>query len=247
MNKIEFANLCFKGLTKESILKEEGCLKFVVTVNAEFIVHANKDHNFMNIINRNFSTFDGQVPFLLAKFSNRSIDFEKLSGSDLIYDFCKMAKANGKKIYLLGGLKESNRVSVKKLKEEYKVEIDGFSPEYKSFPFEKHHNNLILNKIKKSKPDILFVGFGAVKQELWITQNQHILEDFGIKWVIGSGGTFEFVSGKVKRAPVVVQKIGLEGVYRLICEPKLFRLKRILLSFKVFKYLPIFSKKRKIL
>lgn len=236
MNEIKFANLYFKGLKKEELLKEEGHLKIIVTVNSEFIVKANNDHEFKNIINNNYATFDGQIPYLLAKNKNKNQSFEKLSGSDLIYDFCEMAQRKGKRVYLLGGYEESNRMAVDRLKNKYNIEIDGYSPEYRAFPFKESHNKLILDKIKKISPDILFVGFGAVKQELWIDQNKQRLDDIGVKWVIGSGGTFEFVAGTIKRAPQFVQKIGLEGIYRLISEPKWFRLKRILISFKIFKY-----------
>jgi len=83
----------------------------------------------------------------------------------------------------------------------------------------------------------LFVGFGAIKQECWINDNKHFLEDLGVKWVVGSGGTFEFVAGLIKRAPAWIQRVGMEGIYRTIKEPNLLRFKRIFLSFKVFKYI----------
>lgn len=236
MKYIEFANLCFKGLEKKDILQEEEFIKFIVTVNAEFIVRANKDKKFKNIINKNFSTFDGQIPYTLAKLKNKNILIEKLSGSDLIYDFCKMAKERKKKIFLLGGYDESNKKAISKLKYSYDIEIGGYSPKYKSYPFDSKHNEEILKNIKKFKPDILFVGFGAVKQEFWIDEYKDKLEDIGVRWVVGSGGTFEFVAGTIKRAPLWIQKSGLEIIYRLIKEPNLLRLKRVLSSFKVFKY-----------
>ena len=85
-------------------------------------------------------------------------------------------------------------------------------------------------------PDYLFVGFGAGKQESWINDNFNLLKELNVKMVVGSGGTFEFVSGKITRAPKLIQKIGLEGVFRLLVEPKMFRLKRIMKSFKIFYY-----------
>lgn len=54
--------------------------------------------------------------------------------------------------------------------------------------------------------------------------------------VVGCGGTFDFVSGRIKRAPRVIQKVGLEGIWRLLSEPKLFRLKRVLVSLKFFQF-----------
>ncbi len=237
MDEINFANLKFRGLVKKTLLEESEKLKFIVTVNAEFIIKANNDDNFKKIINDNYSTFDGQVPYFLAKKQKPNIYFEKLSGSDLIYDFAAMAKETNKKIFLLGGQEESNRKSIIKLKKEYNIDIDGFSPVYKPYPFDNNHNNNILKEIEIFKPDILFVGFGALKQESWINDNKQFLEDIGVKWVIGSGGTFEFVSGLIKRAPRWIQRIGMEGIYRIIEEPNKIRFKRILLSFKMFKYI----------
>jgi len=237
MKEINFANLKFRGLKKTKLLEESDNLKFIVTVNAEFIIKANSDEGFKKIINNNYSTFDGQVPYYLARKQNPDIHFEKLSGSDLIYDFSEMAREKNKKIFLLGGYEESNNQAIVKLKNDYNILIDGFSPEYKPYPFDDEHNNNILKRIEFFKPDILFVGFGAIKQEYWIDSNKEFLEDIGVRWVVGSGGTFEFVANTIKRAPIWIQNIGFEGVYRMIKEPNLIRIKRILLSFKVFKYI----------
>ncbi len=237
MDNIKFGNIIFLGLLKENLLSESQTLKVIVTANAEFIVHANEDEKFKKILNENYTTFDGQVPYLMARLQNKNVQFEKLSGSDLIYDFCEMARVKKKKIFLLGGLEESNRLAVKKLKEMYGIQIEGYSPPYKSYPFDKFHNQMIIEKVKAFSPDILFVGFGALKQEFWIDEHKQVLNSIGIRWAIGSGGTFEFVAGTIKRAPSIVQKAGLEGVWRLLNEPKLFRLKRLLISFKVFKYI----------
>ena len=74
------------------------------------------------------------------------------------------------------------------------------------------------------------------KQEYWIDDNRKVLEKIGVQLAIGCGGTFDFVAETIKRAPVFIQEIGMEGIWRLIMEPKWFRLKRILLSFKFFYY-----------
>ena len=236
MDKIKFANLYFMGLKKDEILKEENFLKFIVTVNSEFIIKGNNDDKFKHIINDNYSTFDGQIPYFLAKNKNKNIDFEKVSGSDLIYNFCEMAQINNKRVFLLGGYEKSNKKAVIKLKELYSIEIEGYSPTYKPYPFPEQHNQTILEHINAFKPDILFVGFGAVKQEYWISEHKEELEKIGVKWVVGSGGTFEFVAGTIARAPVWIQKIGFESIYRILQEPNLLRVKRLLLSFKVLRY-----------
>ncbi len=83
-------------------------------------------------------------------------------------------------------------------------------------------NNLI-QRINKTQPDIIFIAFGAPKQEEWICENLKKMPS--VKLAIGVGGSFDFVSGKVKRAPLILQKLGLEWLWRLILEPR--RIKRI--------------------
>jgi len=234
---INFADIKFKGLTRSDILSESDKLKIIITANAEFIVKAQDDKKFNDILSLNYTTFDGQIPFYIASRQNPDVQIEKISGSDLIYDFCKLAEKQNKRMYLLGGYEKSNKLSVDKLRELYCIEIDGYSPPYKPYPFDRIHNEMILKKIEKYKPRILFVGFGAIKQEYWIDDNKKYLESIGIRWVIGSGGTFEFVSGEIKRAPIIVQKAGLEGVWRFFNEPKWFRFKRLVESIKIIKYI----------
>jgi N-acetylglucosaminyldiphosphoundecaprenol N-acetyl-beta-D-mannosaminyltransferase len=166
-----------------------------------------------------------------------NFDFEKLSGSDIIYDFCELAERNNLKIFLLGGMEESNTIAVNVIQEKYKVTIQGYSPPFEEYPFSNNFNKLCIDKIQNFKPEILFVGFGAPKQEYWIDDNKAILSETGVQYAIGCGGTFDFVSGNIKRAPVVIQKIGLEGLYRFLQEPNKLRFKRLLNSLKFFKYI----------
>lgn len=93
-----------------------------------------------------------------------------------------------------------------------------------------------MNKISSFQPDIIFIGFGFGKQERWVHDHVKQLNEIGLKWAVCSGGTFEFISGELKRAPKAIQKIGLEGVWRLIMEPKWFRVRRLLTSLRIFKY-----------
>ncbi|MCK5161495.1 MAG: WecB/TagA/CpsF family glycosyltransferase, partial [Candidatus Aureabacteria bacterium] len=74
-----------------------------------------------------------------------------------------------------------------------------------------------IRMIKEAKPDILFVGLGAPKQEKWIYKYK---DEYQVPVSIGVGASFEFVSGLVKRAPVLMQKTGFEWFWRLMQEPK---------------------------
>lgn len=232
---INFCGLKFSGLSKTEILSNPD-FQQIVTVGAEFIIEAHKNERLKDIINYNVSTFDGQVPFFFAKRKFPNIEFEKISGADFIYDICGKAKAKKERIFLLGGYPESNMGSVEKMVE-MGIEADGFVTGFIPYPFPEDRINEILNRIKGFRPTYLFVGLGMCKQEYFIDENRDFLKNCGIRIAVGSGGTFEVFSGNIKRAPKWMQKSGLEGLYRVIKDPSLKRLKRLASTIKFLKYI----------
>lgn len=223
---------------KKQLFSEVNGFKHLIPVNAEGFVKANNDSKLMKILNANYTTIDGQIPLWLYKVKYPKLEIEKISGSDIIYDFCSWASKKKYKVFLLGGKEDSNRAALLRLKEKFpSIIIEGYSPVYEQYPFSENNAQKIKKIISDFQPEVLFVGFGMGKQEFWIQDNRAFLQKIGVRWAIGCGGTFEFVSGKIKRAPVFIQKIGIESIWRLICEPRLFRVKRILISFKMFYYL----------
>lgn len=215
----------------------------LVTVNSEAIVRSQTDLKLAKIIAENYASIDGQIPLWLFKFRYPNSPIIKISGSDVIYPLCEWAADNSKKVFLLGGKSDSNIKAIEKLRNLFpNLKIDGYSPEYAPYPFDMILNHEILSEIKSFSPYILFVGFGMGKQEYWAYDNIQVLKSIGIKLIIGCGGTFEFVSGNIKRAPKLIQRIGMEGVYRLFQEFKWFRFKRLLMSFGIFYYF-LFPKK----
>jgi N-acetylglucosaminyldiphosphoundecaprenol N-acetyl-beta-D-mannosaminyltransferase len=242
---MKFCNINFNLRSKSDLFQvvDKQKTKYILTANAQFIVEANTSKRFLEILNSNYVTFDGTIPSITAKFCNyfsansEVFNFEKLSGADIVYDFCEFAKANNHKIFFLGGNNDSNILAVEKVKSEYNIIISGFSPDFENYPFSDKFNTSCLKRIMDFKPEILFVGFGTPKQEFWIDDQIEIFSKIGVKYVIGCGGTFDFVSKKIKRAPVFLQKIGLEGLYRFFQEPNKARYKRLIVSLKFFKYI----------
>ncbi|MBO5297472.1 MAG: WecB/TagA/CpsF family glycosyltransferase [Candidatus Homeothermus sp.] len=239
-------NLCGVNIncyTFDDLIKIKDC-SILVTVNAEAIVRAQKEENLLNIINRNYSSIDGQIPLWLYKNLYPNGNITKLSGSDLIYSLSEYASKNGFRVFLLGGKEESNSSAVLNLRKSYpSLIIDGYSPPYSPYPFNEQIQDSIISRIKKFKPHYLFVGFGMGKQEYWEADNFNLLKQIEVKLIIGCGGSFDFASGKIKRAPIQIQKIGFEGIWRLFQEFKWFRIKRIFQSLKIF---PIFLKYHKL-
>lgn len=235
MKPIELAGLTFYGTSLDFLESDE--FQFVITVNAEFIVKAQSNSRLHQLINKYTSTLDGTIPFWLASLKNPGRTITKISGSDLIYDVCALAHATNRKVFLLGGHPESNALAIKNLSSKYPgLIVDGYSSPPATYPFPETLENEISERLHKFRPDYLFVGYGVIKQEFWIDDRQSFLKDLGTRLAVGCGGTYDFVSGRIVRAPKIVQKIGLEGIWRLVMEPKLFRVKRVLVSFGIFYY-----------
>lgn len=232
---LRFANLCFRGLRREDLLRDDGRMKFIVTVNAEIIVQANRDPVLAEIINRNWATLDGHWPYLLAKRNSTCAEVEKISGSDFIYELCGMARERRMRVFLLGASPEVNRDACERLRARYGIEIEGYAPPLMTFPFPGQADGDIMARISAFRAPILVVGFGAPKQEYWADAHLPMLAKAGTRWVLAAGGTLDFVAGALRRAPVAVQRAGLESVWRFALQPRA-RFRRLLRALRFLQY-----------
>ena len=117
----QFFGLNFRGLNLNDVLTLSDDIKFIVTVNAEFIIAAHDDEEFKRIINNNYSTLDGQIPFFFAR-KKTAKRIEKISGSDLIFNVVKNAKPEHK-VFLLGDKPEHNEAAVNVAREKIQCEL----------------------------------------------------------------------------------------------------------------------------
>jgi N-acetylglucosaminyldiphosphoundecaprenol N-acetyl-beta-D-mannosaminyltransferase len=210
-------------------------LKLIVTVNAEIIEQANRDPNLGRIINENWATLDGQWPYVAARLRSGRRDIEKISGSDFVYELSGMAAQHGLRMFLLGAEADVNRMARANLRREFGVEIDGYSPPLMSFPFPESADSKILDRIAEFRPSVLVIAFGAPKQEFWADAHLEPLRALGIRWIIGAGGTLDFIAGTLPRAPLFIQRAGLESLWRLALQPRL-RFRRLLRAFRFLQY-----------
>lgn len=143
---------------------------------------------------------------------------ERISGSDFIWDLSRLASKNKLKVFLLGGGPTiPEQASLNLQTEIVDLQVAGT---YEGSPDEKEELKII-SLIKKANTDILFVAYGVPNEELWLERN---LKKTGAKIGIGVGGTFDFLAGRVKRAPKFIRLVGLEWLWRLILQPN--RIKR---------------------
>ncbi len=209
-------NITFSDAIKftENVILKKSKIK-IFTPNPEILLKAYKNKNFAKILkNADLLIPDGIGLVFFSKIK------ERITGIDLMLKICELAEKNRKSIFLLGGKNVSEK-TVKKLKEKFpQIQISGFSEDIDS----------CYNLIKISKPNIIFVALGAPKQEIWISEN---IEKFpSVNIAMGVGGAFDMISKKIKRAPIFLQKIHLEWLFRLAQEPK--RLKRIFNAVIIF-------------
>src|SRR5680860_236630 len=153
-----------------------------------------------------------------AKYRNNILQY-KIPGIDLIYEICRLDIIENQRIFLLGAEEGVARKAALQLKEAFpNINIVGAEEGIIRNQKSDINNQELFRHINKTKPNILLVAFGAPKQEIWISENLKTIPS--VKLAIGVGGSFDFISGKIKRAPQFLRKLELEWVWRLILEPK---------------------------
>ena len=184
-----------------------------VVVNVAKIVNSRKDERLReSIVSCDIINIDGMGVVWGARFLGLDIP-ERVSGIDLFYQLLKMSAQQKFPIFLLGAKQEIVEKAAKVLEKQFPgLSISGFHHGY----FWDNEQEVV-EKIKQSGAKLLFVAITSPKKENFINQWRSQL---GVDFVMGVGGTFDVVAGKVKRAPLWMQKSGLEWLYRVIQEPR---------------------------
>jgi N-acetylglucosaminyldiphosphoundecaprenol N-acetyl-beta-D-mannosaminyltransferase len=189
----------------------------VATINAEFIVEAQANRPYRELINSAALALpDGSGATILARLRGTPLQ-ERIPGVDLAERLVKEAADRGWRIFLLGGAGEAARRAAAVWTSRYPdLQIAGVN-NGSSKPEAAH---ALAKEILASEADIVFVAFSYPRQELWIGEN---LEATGASIGIGLGGTFDYVAGIRKRAPKLWRRLGLEWLYRLVTQPWRYR------------------------
>jgi N-acetylglucosaminyldiphosphoundecaprenol N-acetyl-beta-D-mannosaminyltransferase len=191
---------------------------YVVTPNAQHVLSLQRDAEFRDIYNKAFLAVPDGVSLLWsAKFLQTPLN-GRVNGTDLFEELSAVAEKKGLKIFLLGG-RPGAAEAAKRVLQARHPDLKIVGTHCPPYGFESQPEELasINSKIKAAAPDILFVGLGAPKQEKWIYDNY---QELGVPVSLGIGVSFELVANMVQRAPLWMQKWGLEWLFRLIVEPK---------------------------
>lgn len=218
------SDMQFLGVKVDEVTKDQALQKVseflsggqhkIFTPNPEFVVKAQKDEYFKKVLNSgDLNLCDGKGLEIFTKI-------KRITGVDFMLGACKLAAEQGKGVYLLGsGSDEVVRKACEELSKKFiNLKISGYNkgPELNEDTVDKF-DHYIFEEINKSGAEILFVAFGMGKQEKWIYENLNKMP--GVKIAMGVGGSFDFISGHIKRAPLFMRQLGLEWLYRLIQQP----------------------------
>lgn len=207
----------FDSLTRQqaaqagAALLEAPGFHYAVTPNPEFLLAAEKDASFREILNEADLTLpDGIGVIYAARILGRPLQ-GRVTGIDFAGDLLARLNETGGRLYLLGAKPGVAQKAGENIQAQYPNLVlcgthDGYFQD----------DAAVAGEIAQAKPDLLFVCLGAPKQEKWMVQWGPTT---GARLAIGLGGVLDVYSGQVERAPEIFQKLGLEWAYRLMKEP----------------------------
>jgi N-acetylglucosaminyldiphosphoundecaprenol N-acetyl-beta-D-mannosaminyltransferase len=186
----------------------------VVTCNTEFVMLAREDVEFSGIINQASLSIPDGIGLVWASHILGYPIRQQVTGTDLVYCIMDIAAKEGYRVFLLGAAEGVAQRAAEYLRGQYPgLQIAGT---YSGFPYPRYDEATLSIIRAAGKIDILLVAYGAPAQDKWIARNQAQL---GIPVAIGVGGVFDFISGRVRRAPAWMRQLGLEWLFRLMVQP----------------------------
>lgn len=208
----------------EKFIAEQRRPRQVVTANPLMILASEKDPG----LRRAFEAADLVIPdsagvALAAWLSGRALP-EKISGIDLLQDLCARAAKKGWSVFLLGAAPGVAERAAKNLVAQYPgLNIVGTHHGYFTESGEGRMGgergitqDSVIQKVSRAAPDLLFVALDLPRQDGWIQAN---LPRLGGRVAMGVGGSFDVISGRLRRAPAWMRAAGLEWLFRLLQEP----------------------------
>lgn len=224
MKQTELAGIPVSITTKDELISEiklailEHRKLSLVAINARKVVRANEDQSVKHLI----TSFDIFLPDGSSIIQAIPEKVERITGVDMMDEILKHHEELNARIFLYGSSEEHNEKAKLAIIRRFQgINIVGSCDGY--------HDDMVLSQINHSNANIVFVAKGTPLQEEWIHAHKDQLH---ANIFLGVGGAFDVYSGSVKRAPNLVQKLGLEWLYRMLKEPKRFQQIPELLRFR---------------
>jgi N-acetylglucosaminyldiphosphoundecaprenol N-acetyl-beta-D-mannosaminyltransferase len=185
-----------------------------VVVNADKVVRAHHDPEFRAIINQcDLINADGMPVIWASRLLRRPLK-ERVTGVDLFHELVGSGARKGWRLYFLGAKEEIVSSAIERLRLMHpSLIVAGYRNGY----WKEEEEAIVVERIRESSPDILFVAISSPKKEEFLAKYQSRM---GVPFAMGVGGTFDVVAGKTRRAPGWMRRVGLEWFYRFLQEPQ---------------------------
>ena len=215
-----------KALEQVELFMSESRLHQIATVNPEFIMKAQEDESFHKVLQDSDLCLPDGIGLLFAsRWLGQPLP-ERVAGSDFVYKLAALSAEKGWRLFLLGAEEGVAQEAASVLTDKYQGLVIAGTCSGSSTTSE---NEAIVEQINTSQADILYVAFGAPRQDKWIDRNRESLET--VRVAMGVGGSLDFITGRTVRAPLWIQRLGLEWLHRLIKEPWRWRRMMVLPRF----------------
>jgi N-acetylglucosaminyldiphosphoundecaprenol N-acetyl-beta-D-mannosaminyltransferase len=191
-----------------------GAPAYMAVVNAAKLVSARRHDQLRRaLLSAGLVTADGMSVVWASRLLGSPLK-ERVTGIDMFERLIGHAARRGASVYLMGGRDEAVDGTVNRFTREYpELKVAGYRNGY----FDAAETGAVVEQIRQSGAELLFVAMGSPMQEIFIASN---LEATGARFALGVGGAFDHLSGLSRRAPVWMQRAGLEWLYRLLSEPR---------------------------
>lgn len=219
---VNIFNIDFNEATEivKNFLKEDKIHK-IYTPNTEIVMEARDNEEIRAIINSGDLIIADGIGLIYGSRMKKKPLKERVTGFDISMELIDIANKEGYSLYLLGAKPGVAKRAAENLKKDYpNLNVVGHHDGYfkgTHIGMKNHEEEIqVIEEINSLKPDIIFLGLGFPKQELWINEYANKLNS---KLIIGNGGVIDIISGDMKRAPDIFIKLNLEWFYRLITNP----------------------------
>ena len=197
----------------QSLIEARGCAQHVA-VNAAKIVSMQSDPRLRQIVGRcALVNADGQSVVWASRLLGDPLP-ERVAGIDLMYRLLKLAEEKGYRVFVLGARQDVLERALERLRERHpRLRLAGARHGY----FSEAESPAVCEEIRAARADILFVAMSSPRKEYWLAEHAG---DLGTPFLMGVGGAIDVIAGVTRRAPRLVQRMGLEWLYRLVQEPR---------------------------
>lgn len=195
----------------------EGKKEYVCVRDAHGVIRCQSDAELRKIHNRAFLVTPDGMPLVWAlKRAGHAVS-DRVYGPDLMLSLFEAGEHRGWRHFLYGATdKTLERLRARLLEKFPDAQISGaYAPPFRELGAQEEAG--IAERINRSGADIVWVGLGSPKQELWMA---HMRGRLDASMLIGVGAAFDFHAGLKRQAPKVIQRSGLEWAFRLLCEPR---------------------------